>query len=93
MGKVLSCVSGKWQTVSGDRLKGIYITITDQVSGYKCVIPNSDTRGCSCPGSAYSSKYSYLSGTLIAQYDDQRCGGGGKNDHFYSNYRRLYACQ
>ncbi|MCD3180067.1 pilus assembly protein PilV, partial [Salmonella enterica subsp. enterica serovar Enteritidis] len=78
--------------VSGDRLKGIYITITDQVSGYKCVIPNSDTRGCSCPGSAYSSKYSYLSGTLIAQYDDQRCGGG-KNDHFYSNYRRLYACQ
>lgn len=85
MGKVLSCVSGKWQTVSGDRLKGIYITITDQVSG-------SDTRGCSCPGSAYSSKYSYLSGTLIAQYDDQRCGGG-KNDHFYSNYRRLYACQ
>lgn len=91
-GRVLSCVSGKWQTVSGNGLKGIYITITDQVSGYKCVIPNSDTGGCSCSGSTYSSKYGYLSGTLIAQYDDQRCSGG-KNDHCYSNYRRLYACQ
>ena len=37
------CVSGKWQTASGDGLKGIFITITDQTSGYKCVIPNSDT--------------------------------------------------
>lgn len=48
-GRVLSCVNGKWQTASGDGLKGIFITITDQVSGYKCVIPNSDTGTCACP--------------------------------------------
>lgn len=58
-GRVLSCVSGKWQTASGDGLKGIFITITDQTSGYKCVIPNSDTGACACPGSMYDSRYGF----------------------------------
>ncbi|MEW3152470.1 shufflon system plasmid conjugative transfer pilus tip adhesin PilV, partial [Escherichia coli] len=91
-GRVLSCVNGKWQTASGDGLKGIFITITDQVSGYKCVIPNSDTGTCACPGSMYDTRYGFLSGTLIAEYDEQRCSGS-KNEHCYSNYRRLYACR
>ncbi|HAH7153975.1 TPA: shufflon system plasmid conjugative transfer pilus tip adhesin PilV [Escherichia coli] len=91
-GRVLSCVSGKWQTASGDGLKGIFITITDQTSGYKCVIPNSDTGACACPGSMYDSRYGFLSGTLIAEYDERRCSGS-KNEHCYSNFRRLYACK
>ncbi len=62
-GRVLSCVSGKWQTASGDGLKGIFITITDQTSGYKCVT-NSDTGACACPGSMYDQGMA-LSGTLI----------------------------
>ena len=89
---MLSCVSGKWQTASGDGLKGIFITITDQTSGYKCVIPNSDTGACACPGSMYDSRYGFLSGTLIAEYDECRCSGS-KNEHCYSNFRRLYACK
>ncbi|NUA87985.1 shufflon system plasmid conjugative transfer pilus tip adhesin PilV, partial [Escherichia coli] len=72
-GRVLSCVNGKWQTASGDGLKGIFITITDQTSGYKCVIPNSDTGTCACPGSMYSPQFGYISGTLIAEYDERRC--------------------
>ncbi|EJX5537237.1 shufflon system plasmid conjugative transfer pilus tip adhesin PilV, partial [Escherichia coli] len=91
-GRVLSCVSGKWQTASSDGLKGIFITITDQTSGYKCVIPNSDTGACACPGSMYDSRYGFLSGTLIAEYDERRCSGS-KNEHCYSNFRRLYACK
>ncbi|EPO1178430.1 shufflon system plasmid conjugative transfer pilus tip adhesin PilV, partial [Escherichia coli] len=91
-GRVLSCVNGKWQTASGDGLKGIFITITDQVSGYKCVIPNSDTGTCACPGSTYSPQFGYISGTLIAEYNEERCSGG-RNTHCYSNLRRLYACR
>ncbi|EMM2394962.1 shufflon system plasmid conjugative transfer pilus tip adhesin PilV [Escherichia coli] len=91
-GRVLSCVNGKWQTASGDGLKGIFITITDQTSGYKCVIPNSDTGTCACPGATYSPQFGYISGTLIAEYDERRCSGS-KNEHCYSNIRRLYACR
>ncbi|HFP0392970.1 TPA: shufflon system plasmid conjugative transfer pilus tip adhesin PilV, partial [Escherichia coli] len=82
-GRVLSCVNGKWQTASGDGLKGIFITITDQISGYKCVIPNSDTGTCACPGSTYSPQFGYISGTLIAEYNEERCSGG-RNTHCYS---------
>ncbi|MCZ5178611.1 pilus assembly protein PilV, partial [Escherichia coli] len=54
--------------------------------------PNSDTGTCACPGSTYSPQFGYISGTLIAEYDERRCSGS-KNDHCYSNYRRLYACK
>ena len=37
-------------------------------------------------------EYLHLSGTLKAQYDDQRCSGT-KNDHCYSNFSRLYVCK
>lgn len=55
----VSVVNGRQQTASGDGLKGIFITITDQTSGYKCVIPNSDTGACACPGSMYDSRYGF----------------------------------
>ncbi|EEW2113685.1 TPA: shufflon system plasmid conjugative transfer pilus tip adhesin PilV, partial [Escherichia coli] len=40
----------------------------------------------------YSPQFGYISGTLIAEYDEQRCSGG-RNDHCYSNLRRLYVCR
>lgn len=67
-------------------------TKTDQVSGYKFVMPNSDTGTCACPGATYSPQFSHISETLIAEYNEQRCSGG-KNEHCYSNFRRLYECR
>lgn len=84
-GNILSCVNGGWKSPNGG-LKRIFIRVNGS-----CFVPNSDTGECSCPG-GITGQYGYLSGTIIAQYNNSQCSGG-QNTHCTNNYRELYACK
>ena len=83
-GKLLSCVNGIWKSPSSP-MSRIFIRVNNS-----CFVPNGDTGGCSCPG-GITGQYAYLSGTVIAQYNDMQCSGG-QNDHCTDHYRTIYAC-
>lgn len=84
-GNIISCVNGGWKSPNGG-LKRIFIRVNGS-----CFVPNSDTGECSCPG-GITGQYGYLSGTIIAQYNNSQCSGG-QNTHCTNNYRELYACK
>ena len=82
VGKILSCVSGKWSDLTPAAASGIYVRYYNSIQ-WSCPVPNRATGGCSCSAGLKS---------IIINTDSTETCSGVKNTHCRTSTKYFYAC-